>query len=780
MWSLLRGFILAVLSALGFSPLSATALTVATDAEDFERHIRPILVNNCVECHGPETQEANLRLDSAEGLFAGSGSGPVVAPYQPDHSRLIQLVRGEADLQMPPDKRLTPQEISALERWVRTGAVWPGYHTQPRHFPNDSVNAVFTDEQKSHWAFQPLQTVEPPDAAERSWPTSPIDLFVLARLERVGLTPAPPANKYALLRRVTFDLTGLPPTPQEIADFLADQSPEAFAKVVDRLLASPHYGERWAQHWLDVVRFAESAGHDGNNAYLHAWRYRDYVIRSFNTDKPYNQFLVEQLAGDLLPKTGQTQQDYDQVVATGFLQVGPKPVVMRDKQQMLLDIADEQLHTLGVAFLGLTLGCARCHDHKFDPIPIADYYSLAGILTSTHVMADAAPDSKWLEPTIAAPDGGQATVMAVQDLPQPANLRVLLRGNYRTPGAETPRRFLQIIAGSGHPPLQTKGSGRLELARWIASAEHPLTARVMVNRIWQHHFGRGLVATSDNFGRLGEPPSHPELLDWLARRFIESGWSMKAMHRLMLLSSTYQQSCVENATAQQIDPENRLWWRMPRRRLSAEEIRDAMLAVSGMLDATMGGTLFTEGYQPGDESRKLYVVDISSKDPFPPFQSPRRSIYLPVLRNARPESLKLFDVANEHAPTAVRGETTVAPQALFLLNSPFVRQQSEQLALRLLDGCDVPSHALAGDAEARTIDHAFQLLFGRPALPHEIERVRGFLDEYRKSVSQLLLETQQAELGEHLPSPHIDSAELLAWRAACQALLCTHEFIYVE
>jgi cytochrome c553 len=779
-WQGLRGFIGAVLIASAFSSPSKADSTTSEKAEDFERHIRPILVNNCVECHGPDTQEADLRLDSAEGLFAGSHSGPVVVPHHPEHSRLVHLVRGGSELQMPPDKRLSSQEIAALERWIFDGAFWPGYEAPPQRNPNVSSDAIFTEDQKSHWAFQPLRPVAPPATADASWPISPIDRFVLARLEEAGLKPAPPANKYVLLRRVTFDLTGLPPTPQEITDFVADKSPAAFAKVVDRLLASPHYGERWGQHWLDVVRFAESAGHDGNNAYLHAWRYRDYVIRSFNIDKPYDQFLIEQLAGDLLPKTGQEQQDYDQIVATGFLQVGPKPVVMRDKKQMLLDIADEQLHTVGVAFMGLTLGCARCHDHKFDPIPIADYYSLAGILTSTQVMADAEPDSKWLEPTVATPDGEQASVMAVQDLPQPANMHVLLRGNYRTPGPEVHRRFLQIIAGSGHPPLKSTGSGRLELARWIASSEHPLTARVMVNRIWQHHFGRGLVATSDNFGRLGEPPSHPDLLDWLAQYFIESGWSVKAMHRLLLLSSTYQQAYVENATAQQIDPENRLWWRMPRRRLSAEEIRDAMLAVSGMLDSSMGGTLFTEGFQPGDESRKLYVVDISAKDPFPPFQASRRSIYLPVLRNARPESLKLFDVANELAPTAVRGETTVAPQALFLLNSPFVRQQAEKLALRLIDLSAGPSDVVGAGGEREAIDHAFQLLFGRPALVHEVERVRRFLDEYRSSASQLPLNVQQVNSEVDVQNPREDSPRLLAWLAACQALLCTHEFIYLE
>ncbi|MEX0613625.1 MAG: DUF1553 domain-containing protein, partial [Pirellulales bacterium] len=307
------------------------------------------------------------------------------------------------------------------------------------------------------------------------------------------------------------------------------------------------------------------------------------------------------------------------------------------------------------------------------------------------------------------------------------------RGNNRTPGPAAPRRFLQIIAGNEDQPVEIRGSGRLELAQWITDPAHPLTARVMVNRIWQHHFGRGLVATSDNFGKLGERPSHPELLDWLARQFVKGGWSVKAMHRLMLLSSTYQQACIENPAAQYIDPENKLLWRMPRRRLSAEEFRDTLLSVSGTLDPAMGGTLFTEGYQPGDESRKLYVVDISTKDPFPPFQSSRRSIYLPVLRNARPEILKLFDVADEHISISVRGETTVAPQALFLLNSPFVREHAEMLALKLLD---------FGSSSA-TIDFAFRLLFGRAPALHEIERIERFVDAYQLITSQRGIDSPQ-------------------------------------
>jgi hypothetical protein len=348
-------------------------------------------------------------------------------------------------------------------------------------------------------------------------------------------------------------------------------------------------------------------------------------------------------------------------------------------------------------------------------------------------MADDAPDSKWLEPAVPTGDG-TADIMAVQDLPQPANLRIHMRGNYRTLGAEAPRRFLQIVSGEGHAPIQTSGSGRLELAHWIASPENPLTARVMVNRIWQYHFGRGLVATSDNFGRLGDPPSHPELLDWLATRFVESGWSIKAMHRLLLATQTYQQACTENPDALRIDPENRLIWRMPRRRLTAEEVRDSMLAVSGALDLTSGGSLFTDGFGPGDESRKLYVVDISSRDPYRPFESTRRSVYLPVLRNARPEALKLFDVANEQASTAVRGETTVAPQALFLLNSPFMRQRSLELAIAVLGEAKRQNAAddESAASEAQATERVYLGVLGRLPTAEEQSSVREFLELYQR------------------------------------------------
>lgn len=709
------------------------------NAEFFERQIRPLLENKCVECHGADLAEADLRLESAAGLFRGSEAGAVIAPYDPDGSRLIQLVRGRGDLQMPPDDRLETHEIAALEKWVRDGAVWPGYGGNlPESSTHDASAPLFTEEQKSFWSFRPIRDPPIPTVTAVDWPTSPVDNFILSRLEAGGISTTPPADKRTLLRRVTYDLVGLPPTPREIADFLADNSPDALEKVVDRLLASPRYGEKWAQHWLDVVRFAESAGHDGNNAYLHAWRYRDYVIQAMNDDKPFDQFIVEQLAGDLLPETGDHERDYQQNVATGFLQVGPKPVVMRDKRKMLLDIADEQLHTTGVAFLGLTLGCARCHDHKFDPIPTQDYYSLAGMLTSTQVMADAAPDSKWLEKEVPGPEGQPVKVMFVHDSSEPKNLKVHLRGNYRTLGVEAPRRFLRIIAGEDHPLVGASGSGRLELARWIASRDNPLTARVAVNRLWQHHFGRGIVPSSGNFGMRGEAPLHPELLDWLATRFVESGWSTKAMHRLVILSSTYQQAHVENQWASAQDPENRLLWRMPRRRLTAEQLRDTLHYLSGELDLTMGGTLFTEGYTENDPARELYVVDISGREFYPPFLKPRRSIYLPVIRNGRPELHTLFDSPHAHEPTSVRGETTVAPQSLFLMNSSFVQERAYSFAGILLDPAELPGLDHVNEQRLQTrIERAYEMTLGRLPTVQEAARAEKFLNDYQLVATEI-------------------------------------------
>ena len=764
-----RRFCWSVLALAFFGKLFAgIGLAGVDDSREifFEQQIRPLLSQKCFSCHATDQRKAKggLRLDSADRLFQGGHSGPVVVPGQPDESRLIQYVRRRGNLPMPPDAPLEPSEVAVLEQWVRDGAVWPGYGLQPRPVSGDLASqAKFTDADYRYWAYQPVEDPAVPQVANSTWPISPIDHFILARLEAAGIGPSQPVDREMLLRRVTFDLTGLPPTTEEIAAFLEDTSQGAFAKVVDRLLDSDRYGERWGRHWLDVVRYGESAAHDGNNAYLHAWRYRDYVIEAFNEDKPYDRFLLEQLAGDLLKSTGDRKTDYQQKVATGFLQVGTKPVVMRDKRQMLLDIADEQLNTMGIAFMGLTLGCARCHDHKFDAIPTADYYSMAGIFKSTRIMADHIEDSKWLEEEVLGPDGEKIKLMVVRDFPEPHDMRIHRRGSYRQLGPVAPRRFLQIIEGVDHGPLETTGSGRLELAQWLTDPTHPLTARVMVNRLWQYHFGRGIVGSSGNFGVQGSRPTHPLLLDWLAKRFVESGWSIKAMHRLMLLSRVYQQASTYHEKSSTVDPENDLFWRMPRRRISAEEVRDAMLVASGDLDITMGGTLFTEGYSANDAGRELYVVDISGKEYFPPFQHLRRSVYLPVIRNGRPEILKLFDVANAHESTSVRGETTVAPQALFMLNSPFVRTRAENLAMSLIaEHPDMEATSESGDTQKspilKRVEMAYLRVLGRRPTSQEQPRAQLLI---RRQTAMLegnpeLLETAQQDLRLDLPETYAD------------------------
>ena len=704
----------------------------------FERFVRPILVEKCVDCHGPDLQEAKFRLDSAQALFQGGESGRVIVPGDADNSRLLQLVRGQGGKQMPPDTKLEPTTIAHLEKWVNEGAHWPGYDDKPSARIEEPQPKEFTDAQKAFWSFQPLGEITPPNVNDETWLQNDIDRFVLSKLEQNHIKPSTVADRTTLIRRITYDVTGLPPTPNELQDFINDPSDDAYENLVDRLLRAPQFGERWGKHWLDVVRYAESAAHDGNNAYLHAWRYRDYVIQSFNDDKPFDQFVSEQLAGDLLPSTGDVKKDYDQITATGFLQVGTKPVVMRDKKQMLLDIADEQLHTTGVAFLGLTIGCARCHDHKFDPIPTADYYSLAGIFTSTHVMADQVADSKWLEYEIPDHRGNRVKVMAVRDLESTGDLAVHRRGNYRTLGPIVPRRFLQVFSVKKHSEIPPGRSGRLELANWIVDDAKALTARVITNRIWQHYFGRGIVASSGNFGFQGEKPSHPGLLDWLSQRLFDNKWSLKSIHRLILLSGTYRQMHRIDLVGSKVDPENRLLWRMPRRRLDAEQFRDAVLAVSGQIDLTMGGSEFTEGYGTVDAKRELFTIDIPDPEKFRPFLRPVRSVYLPVIRNVAPEILRLFDAANSHESTSTRSETTVAPQALFLMNSRFVHDASLAFANRLLTEVDAASNVLA--ARVRL---AFQLAFGRDPMPSEITSAKEFLAIVQREWDPNLVRAEQ-------------------------------------
>ncbi|MFO0977937.1 MAG: PSD1 and planctomycete cytochrome C domain-containing protein [Planctomycetaceae bacterium] len=614
----------------------------------------------------------------------------------------------------------------------------------------------FSQQETNYWAFQPVQNFEPPNIND-PWIRTDIDRFVLAKLNEHQLRPAPPADKRTLLRRVTFRLTGLPPSPDEMDAFLNDATPEAYQRAIDRLLSSHDYGEHWARHWLDVARYAESTANDANAVMRYAWRYRNYVIDAFNTNMPYDQFVKEQLAGDLMPGQNAAEKTR-RTIATGFLMVGPKALAETDKEQSRLDIVDDQIDVLGRAILGMTLACARCHDHKFDAIRTTDYYALAGIFRSTEPFMDEARNATmWWEYDVPQADGAApVTVMAPKDS-VPRNLRVHLRGNRFTLGKVVPRGAMSVLQHV-EPSMRCSvdpnqiTSGRLELADWIVSARNPLTARVIVNRVWQQHFGRGLVATSDNFGTRGELPTHPELLDWLAFHFVRNGWNLQWLHRQILLSNTWQQSHPPDGN------EARWLSGFSRRRLTAEELRDAMLSVSGQLDRLPGSNESGEFLysRAEDISSKIRPNRVGADDSFyTDFR--KRSIYLPIVRNMVPDVLTLFDAADPNSVTSTRNATTVSLQSLFLMNHPFVRQQSLSFADRLL--------TLAVSDEQR-IQEAHRLAVGRSATTAELDDARQFLGEYQAEAVKGGL--TQAE------------AHRNAWQSFCQTLLCSNEFIYLD
>ena len=630
--------------------------------------------------------------------------------------------------------------------------------------------ATYTESEKRHWAWQPLRDIKPPVVQNPAWPRNPIDQFLLAALESDGLQPPAEIDKRTFLRRVTFDLTGLPPTPAELEAFLVDHSPQAAETVVDRLLQSRHYGERWGRHWLDLVRYAESTANDANAVMGQAWRYRNYVIDAFNDDLPWDQFLIEQLAGDLLPPTDSVAVNTRRIIATGYLMIGPKALAETDKEQSRLDIVDDQIDVTGRAMLGLTLACARCHDHKFDPIRTTDYYALAGILRSTEPFQNEVRNATmWWEFPVPQNDGTPPIMVMAPRETQPRNLRVHLRGNRFTLGKIVPRGIPGIIAAVTPPtnnpntPIvdpHQNSSGRLELARWIASSRNPLTARVLTNRVWQLHFGTGIVGTPDNFGTRGDPPANPDLLDWLTEQFIQSGWSVKQLHRLIVLSSTYHLPNLQAKTADNLPgtPTSSVF-RIRRRRLSAEELRDTLLLTSGQLDIAPGGSESGDFLISKSEDINAIIRPnrVSADDEF--YTSFRkRSVYLPIVRNMLPDVLALFDAADPNGVTAARNETTVASQALFLLNHPFVLQQAQAFAKRLT-------------AETRHNDHqrielAHQLAFGRSATAEELSDTLTFLTSFQNSPE--LIDTPHAE------------RPLAAWQAFCQTLLCSNEFLYVE
>jgi hypothetical protein len=856
--------------------------------EFFESKVRPILVQRCYECHSGQESNGGLRLDYREGLLKGGDSGPALQADEPQGSLLLRAIRYQnADLQMPPSGKLDATEIEVLETWVGQGAVDP--RADLPSGSSDKPQGMSIPDGRNFWSMMPLKPVEVPRAVDTDWCRNPIDAFVLKELDSNGLRPSPESPRREILRRVTLGLIGLVPESQEYKAFEQDTAPEAYERQVDRLLSSEQYGVRFGRHWLDVARYSDSNGLDENIAYGNAWRYRDYVVEAFNLDKPFDRFIEEQIAGDLLPDA-----DRQSKTATGFLVLGAKVLAEPDRDKLTMDTIDEQLDTIGKAFMGMTLGCARCHDHKFDPIKQRDYYALAAILKGTKTFGDSnfgaikhwneisyanqqekeqlkaidaqiaekngawnklkseaigklreqvrkqaadylavaskltseATLNEWaqvgeelkLHPRVlansrryldnhrqeplfakwhelagpgdhqairdyyqelferalgewekakaadaqvkkledstleaarvalgdvggflaipakmehaldqeslvkihelaesarlfesAAPD--ETSVMGVADKGVVDGLAIHIRGSYRNLGDVVPRGFPEVMVSQGATPIFSRhSSGRLELARWLANATHPLTARVIVNRVWRWHFGRGLVESTENFGVLGDRPSHPELLDYLARWFIESGWSIKELNRLILTSATYRMSSVhpEAQSALAIDPENRLRWHYKLERLGAEPLRDSILQVAGRLDCQLGG-------KSVPLRNRQFVFDHTSID-HTKYDSIRRTVYLPIIRNHLYSLLEQFDFPDPTMPVGSRNTSMVSVQMLLLMNADWIIDSASLLARRSQEFSSEPS---------RRIDWLFETVLGRAPKEHEQRR---FLD----------------------------------------------------
>jgi hypothetical protein len=718
----------------------------------FEQNIRPLLANNCFKCHGPRKHRSGLRLDSRAGVLQGGKSGPAVVPGQPKESLLIHAVHYE-DLEMPPGKRLAKKDVALLEEWVRMGVPWPGASAAP--IPaSRTVGLTVTDEDRRYWAFRPV--ARPAVPAEKD-AKNPIDAFILAKLRARGLALSPPASRRELVRRAYFDLIGLPPPPDVVEAFLADPAPDAYERLLDRLLAMPQYGERWGRHWLDVVRFAQTNGYERDDEKPGAWYYRDYVIRAFNEDKPFDQFIREQLAGDELDRVTD-----DSRAATAFYRLGVWDDEPDDARQAEFDEFDDMVSVTATAFLGLTVGCARCHDHKFDPIPQADYYGMLAFLRNIKRYVRAGDKKADEVLFVRLKDGGRA--LAVHERgPMPPPTHVLFRGSAATPGKEVQPHFLQVLCSSAEAavpmiapaPPSAKTSGRRRvLAEWIASPQNPLTARVIVNRLWQHHFGRGIVATPSDFGKTGLPPSHPELLDWLAAELVKDGWHFKRIHKLIMTSRTYVQSSrVRDEKAAALDPANTLLWRQNLRRLEAEAIRDSILAVSGRLNLKMGG----RGIFP---TLSKEVLSTQSKPgngwgKSSPEEQGRRSVYIFAKRTLGVPFLDIFDEASTDTPTAARQTTTIAPQALTLLNSTFLAEQARACADRLIRE--------RGTDPRADVRRLFALALGRPPDAEEEATALAYLARTRR------------ELSVHSAESYRQALALL-----CKAVLNLNEFVYVD
>jgi mono/diheme cytochrome c family protein len=790
----------------------------------FEKKVRPVLVNNCYNCHSADTKAAGgLRVDDRNGLLTGGSGGPAIVPGSPDESLILDAItHADGASKMPPKKKLNDAEIADIRSWIEAGAAWPAEKIE--EVKSSGYEEKYAKLRKEHWAWQPSIRPAPPSVRNSAWVKDDIDRFVLSGLEKAGLEPVGDAERSDLIRRLTFDLTGLPPTPEEVSAFVGDRSADAFEKVVDRLLASPAFGEHWGRHWLDVSRYGESTGSSRNLPLPHAWRYRDYVIDAVNADKPFDAFIREQIAGDLLPASSDADRK-ENLIATGFLAIGVKDVNQRFKVRFDMDNVDEQIDTFSRAFLATTVSCARCHDHKFDPIPTKDYYALAGIFTSTDLNAglrnkmggggldyydtqrlivlDKSAKTQGVSPekreqltkevatlkaefervrdseeaSQKAPDGrtklvvarqafrkkqaelatlndpaanGAAIAFGVSDKPKPADTAIRLRGEAEKHGAIVPRGFLTTFEVPGSKPVDPAGSGRKELADWIADPANPLTARVAVNRVWSHLFGAGIVRSVDNFGITGDKPSHPELLDHLAHRFVSDGWSTKKLVRAIVLSHAYQLSAEESSSNFEADPENRLVWRHSPRRLQAEAIRDGILAAAGKLDNRR---------PDGSPARTLEVSELPNNGPKArelrqiARDSTARSVYLPMVRGVVPETLEAFDFVEQGMVTGSRSVTTVPTQALFMLNDPFVRQSAKEVANRIA--------VKSSTDPKRQVETGYSLVLGRSPSKDEIERGESFLKSFATAWNAI----PQSET----PAPETTIAKVAPAKPAAQA-----------
>ncbi len=750
--------------AMGQSPESE-----ASQFEFFEKRIRPLLVDQCYSCHSASSEKikGGLLLDSKESILRGGDTGPAMILGNAAGSLMIKAVHyKDPDLQMPPkNKKLSNRQIQDLELWINLGAAWP--NSANGSVPSTNrVGFEISAKDLAYWAFQPVHRPELPILRQEERGTTPIDGFLRDKLEKQGIQPNKQASPFELMRRVYLDMIGLPPSITELQEFERDHSPRAYEQLVDRLLSRPEYGERWGRHWLDVVRYAQSNGYERDGEKPFAWRYRDYVIKAFNSDKPYDQFLREQIAGDELP-----EQTTDAIIATGFQRLGVWDDEPDDKRMAEFDELDDILSTTGTAMMGLTLGCARCHDHKFDPISHGDYYKLLSFFRNVRPYENAryALDSAnyaplatqkeiktWRSQHESQINVFEAKIKGTSDEPTRKKLgedlkqlqsqqppfewalavrergptapptHILIRGNSASPSSEVFPAFPSIFGGKKLQETKstnaTSTTGRrLAFADWLVSRDNPMTARVMVNRIWQHHFGQGIVKTTTDFGKAGLPPTHPKLLDWLASEFMEKGWSVKAMHRSILYSQAYQRSSRNvNPEAEKLDPENDFLWRQNLRRLEAEAIRDTFLSISGTLNPSMGGRGFfphlagevlAGASRPGLDWQQSTVAEQS-----------RRSVYAYVRRSMLVPELDIFDYSNTTSPLGERPVTTVAPQALLLLNDPFIHRQASVFATRVQRETSSP---LVDDL----IIKAYQIALGRAPRSRELKVAHRFFDQ---------------------------------------------------